>query len=273
MLRTIITTCGTSLFKSCCWEYDELIDDTYWADNVKERDKKRPIIERKCYDILKGDFDDNKLKNGRDLASRFKSTIWMDEEDTDEDMEEKAKYLRDMPAELASLSAIQLCLANKKKSKRSLGFGDEVILLHSSNDEGLFCADVICETLSQKKLLSEGVKIKKCQVNGLDPSDATKFGSALDEIWYNIVPKYTKNKGEYIFNLTGGYKGVSILLGAFAYKTPNAKIFYLYEDSDNKNIAIMFFDPLSGRGVNQLKNGYFDLTEKKLYIPSHPSPD
>jgi putative CRISPR-associated protein (TIGR02619 family) len=251
MSRIIITTCGTSLFKSCCWKYYGLCNDS--LSEMKDK-QDRMQYELVCNSKLK-----EALEEDYDLSKEFEPFSW-----------ENPAYMRDLPAELASLSAIKIYLDNNQKGP--LGNGDKVILLHSDNKEGSFCANVIYNVLKENNLLP-GVVIEKWPIIGLDPSDAERFGSALLEIWQKSINKFEKNENdEYIFNLTGGYKGVAILLGAFAYINKCAKIFYLYEETNYEKITIMFFDPNSTiPGINEFKVGYFDVESGKGALNHLPS--
>lgn len=251
MSRTIITTCGTSLFKSCCWRYGGLCDKSFLD---MESEKERMDYESTCNSRLK-----RALEEDYDLSKEFEPFSW-----------ENLAYMKDLPAELASLMAIKIYFDNSQKG--SLGDGDRVILIHSDNKEGSFCANVIYNVLKEKNLLP-GIEIEKWQIIGLDPSDAERFGSALLEIWQKSITKFEENENEeYIFNLTGGYKGVAILLGAFAYINACAKIFYLYEETNYEKIIVMFFDPNSPiPGISEFKAGYSDVKTGKDILNHLPS--
>jgi len=251
MPRTIITTCGTSLFKSCCWKCDGLCNDS--LSEMKDK-QERMEYELVCNSRLK-----KALEEDYDLSKEFELFSW-----------ENLAYMRDLPAELASLRAIKIYFDNSQKG--SLCNGDKVILLHSDNKEGSFCANVIYKVLKENNLLP-GIEIEKWEIIGLDPSDAERFGSALLDIWQKSITKFEENENEeYIFNLTGGYKGVVILLGAFAYINACAKIFYLYEETNYEKITIMFFDPNSPiPGISEFKSGYFDVESGKDTLNHLPS--
>ncbi|OEU43543.1 hypothetical protein BGV40_03510 [Methanosarcina sp. Ant1] len=251
MPRTIITTCGTSLFKSCCWRYGGLCDNSFLGLGSE---KERMDYESTCNSKLK-----EALEKDCDLSKEFEPFSW-----------ENLAYMKDLPAELASLKAIKIYYDNSQKG--SLGNGDKVILLHSDNKEGSFCANVIYNVLKENNLLP-GIEIEKWPIIGLDPSDAERFGSALLEIWQKSITKFEENENEeYIFNLTGGYKGVGILLGAFAYINACAKIFYLYEETNYEKITVMSFDPNSPvPGISEFKAGYSDVkTGKEILIHLPP---
>jgi len=56
MPRTIITTCGTSLFKSCCWRYEGLCESSF-SDMENEQD--RMEYESVCNTELKQALEDD----------------------------------------------------------------------------------------------------------------------------------------------------------------------------------------------------------------------
>jgi putative CRISPR-associated protein (TIGR02619 family) len=233
MPRTIITTCGTSLFKSCCWRYGDLCDNS--LSEMKDELEKM-AYELVCNSKLKQAFADKK-----ELHQDFEHFAW------------KENYLRDLPAELASLRAIQLCLEDieseqyqgeinklttstshprlrKLESEPPLGEDDKVILLHSDNEEGRYCAMILSKILKGNDLL-QGVQIcDNWEVKGLDPSDIFQFGKALKNIWKEMLLKFD-GCNEFIFNLTGGYKALSILFGAAAYHFSKVRVFYLHENT------------------------------------------
>lgn len=225
MSRTIITTCGTSLFQSSCWSYNDL--NKKQLSTLDELDRREQEI-----------ICESNLKEARDrdnesvVSGSFDPSSWINSEYDSE-------CLRDMPAELASLKAIQIYLNDKKFP---LGADDKVKLLHSNNKDGKFCAEILSTVLNNKafNLLPE-VSIDTWQVNGLDPLEFPEFGIALQSIWRQIIENLIDNDTKYIFNLTGGYKGVSILLGAIAYYETQIPIFYLHEETNFKHISIMNF--------------------------------
>ena len=245
MKRIILTTCGTSLFQTSCWEYKNLNDKhpSQMGDKA-EREKH----EKLCETYLR------LAKDGKeDISSSFDRTPW-----------DNLKYLRDLPAELASLRVIRYYF---EKHGEPLGNGDKVILLHSDNEDGKYCAEMIYNVLVTKNLLP-GVNIDKWEVNGLDPTDFETFGHALQDIWQGSIQRFPRDKDtQYIFNLTGGYKGIAIILGAFAeLKGLDTRIFYLYEKTNYETISIMYFDPNSDiPEFSIFKTGYFDASTGEEY--------
>lgn len=249
MNRTILTTCGTSLFQTSCWKYKGL-NDKY--PSQMEDKAEREAYERKCEAWLV------RLARGEDegdLPSSFDRTSW-----------DNLSYLRDLPAELASLRVIKNYF---EKHGEPLGKGDKIILLHSDNDDGKYCAEMIHKVLTdeESKLLHK-VEIDEWEVKGLDPTDFEEFGRALSDIWQESIQRFPRDKDtQYIFNLTGGYKGVAILLGAFAeLKGLDTRIFYLYEEANYEAISVMYFDPNSDiPEFSIFKTGYFNASTGEEY--------
>lgn len=249
MKRIIITTCGTSLLQSSCWDI-ELIKDKHFSEMKDEAEREKH--ELNCKTALRAARD-----AGVNISEKFNRLSW-----------DTINYLRDLPAELASLRAIQMYFEETNKEK--LGSDDKIVLLHSNNKDGKFCVGQMCNTLLNKNLdLLHGVDIKSWSVKGLDPLDSSGFGEALNSIWNKSIQCFPRAKDtQYIFNLTGGYKGISILLSAFAYaKGLDTKIFYLYEETEYKNISIIDFDPnTTTPGFNK-----FRVKNRDLIHPVHIS--
>lgn len=219
MPRTIITTCGTSLFKSCCWKYEGLCNDS--LSEMKDK-QERMEYELVCNSRLK-----KALEEDYDLSKEFEPFSW-----------ENLAYMRDLPAELASLKVIQLYF---KKIGSPLEKGDRVVLLHSDTDEGSFCSKILRDVLLNNNLL-QGVSVDQWKVEGLNTQKSETFGYALRSIWKNMVDTDSEDGTEYFLNLTGGYKGLAILLSAFAYLHSNMNIFYLHEDTNYGEIFVFGFD-------------------------------
>jgi putative CRISPR-associated protein (TIGR02619 family) len=251
MKRVIITTCGTSLLQSSCWDIGPIKDKHF--SQMKDEDE-RQKHELKCKTVLTATRED-----GANISEKFNRFSW-----------DNINYLRDLSAELASIRAIQMFF--KESTEGMLGKDDIIILLHSNNKDGKFCAERLHEILTNKSLiLLPEVQVKQWQVEGLDPRDSREFEKALNEIWSQSIKNFPRiNEIQYIFNLTGGYKGVAILLGAFAYaKGLDAKIFYLYEESEYKNIAIIDFNPNTDTpGFNKFRVKNVDLMKTiRIHIP------
>lgn len=251
MSRTILTTCGTSLFTSSCWgdpfylNKEPLSKSDIYSDPQRYR-KKQAQCEAITRIAQKND------PSGASLANSFDRASWDD-----------LNLLRDLPAELASLNAMKVYLESKNKS---LNVDDEIILLHSGNNDGIFCATTLEQIIKDKRLLNPASIKHKCFDN-LDPAKRDEFGQGLSDIW-NSAQILNNSGNEVILNLTGGYKAVGILLGGFAGRKTGTNVFYLHEDAGYNQIFIMSF--LSG---NKIQCKYFDISKKPSYQTSSPGPD
>ncbi len=212
MSRIILTTCGTSLYTSSCWE--GLNDPPLSTISIEDRKTLRKK-QSKC----EGAIADARREGitGETFAKGFDPVSW-----------KTLDRLRDLPAELASLRIIIEALnsGNKKLNKN-----DKIILLHSDNDDGNFCAEVVEKVL--RELLAD-VKIELDEVRGLDPKDPKGLVTALQDIWTKYRNEVKRNGVEFIFNLTGGYKATSMILAAQAAvlsEAANITVAYLHEDA------------------------------------------
>lgn len=244
MTRTIITTCGTSLLKSSCWNLERL-NEKHLSQMRDEEERRKH--ELKCMYILSEAKEDK-----ADISKKFDRFSW-----------DNLLYLRDLPAELASLRAIQIYFESRlSETKKPLGTGDKIILLHSDNDEGRFCGNMLYNILSNSNFFP-GVKIDTpWEVKGLDPRDSADFGNALLSIWRKII-KINGTDTKYIFNLTGGYKGISIMFGGVAYHLSNVPIFYLHEETNFEQIFIMGFNKKEEDMEKWFSVGSFNILERK----------
>ena len=239
MSRIIYTTCGTSLFTSNCWRG---ISDT---DSIfKSQSPEREDHEKRYRDFTQKEMNND--ATGRSLVDKFDKDVWEDDS--------KITWLT---AELASLKAI---LKFFKSKNEPLDKSDEIILIHSDNYEGKFCAQVIDMILNEK--INVGCPVERKEFKGLDPQNADSFNKALKEIW-EFCRNYIHNNSNdtHIFNLTGGYKGTAILLGGLVYKehaTSNIVIFYLHETTDYQNIAVNgYIDQDFSAGYVEVETGHY----------------
>ncbi len=230
MGRIILTTCGTSLFTSNCWQNISGDLSIFKSANIDEKAENEKAY-RKFTEGHK-----NRDSSGTSLAQNFDLNCWND-----------SSKITWLTAELASLRAITNFF---ETIRNPLNNGDKIVLLHSDNDEGRFCASVVERVLRDK--IGIPCQVERDEIKGLDPQDAGGFNQALGDIWN----RYRNEIGEkYIFNLTGGYKGTAIMLGGLAYKmraTAQITVFYLHETSDYKNIAV------NGFRNDEFSAGYID---------------
>lgn len=177
--------------------------------------------------------------NREQLKNLFKKQSWKDN-----------NKLIDLPAELTSLKGIKEFLKNGKKP---LNEKDKVILIHSDNTDGQFCAKILQELVS--KLLNLQVERKKFQ--GLAPTNRNEFGRALQELWKYVDDLCENN--EIILNLTGGYKVLGILLGGLARQRTGTNVFYLHEEAGYDQIFFMRF-----KASGKIDTGYFDIPKMRV---------
>ena len=236
MPRVIITTCGTSLLTSNCWEIEIQAPDRTMKKMSEEQAILDPTLQKpenlEKRIRLEQTYSENINLYGNNpdkLAENFDMQVWDD----------PSKILK-LPAELASLRAI---INFFKCRQQELNKQDNIVLIHSDNDDGKFCAKVLKGSLEKKIKIGCGIQLS--EVEGLDPKDATGFNKAIMRIWDECQKEITeKQNNEYIFNLTGGYKGTAIILGGLAYKLhekARMAIFYLHETSDYENISVYHF--------------------------------
>lgn len=251
MKRIIITTCGTSLLKSSCWDIGPIKDKHF--SQMKDEDEKQKH-EFNCKTVLNA-----ARESGVNISEKFNRFSW-----------DNIKYLRDLPAELASLKAIQIYFEEHKMEK--LGSDDKIILLYSDNKDGKSCAELIHEIMIKNKLVPK-VEIELWKITGLDPKNPKGFGNALKNIWSRCLLEFPiQNTTKYFFNLTAGYKGTAVMLGGFSYYIGRmANIFYLHEETAYNYISIIGFDVTKSSFEERFQAGYFDI-EKKEYFKSLGGP-
>lgn len=275
-MRKIITTCGTSLLESCCWKpfgsQTEGLNSKHLSQ-IKDESEKR-AHEYHCREAFNKFIIDKKISNNgideipqesiEEVAKKFDRFSWDGSaKDKGGDANDNFEYLRDLPAELASLRAIEHVLHEEPFTK-----DDEILLLCSDTIDGKFCAAVIKKVLINHKLVPCNVEVKP--ITDLDfenhtSHDDEKVAIAHKNLWNEFFlgqPDYT----DYIFNLTGGYKSLVILLGAVAYKkSTKARIYYLNEKSKRDKILIMHFDhtyrPNNTVGVSGCITRYCKISE------------
>jgi putative CRISPR-associated protein (TIGR02619 family) len=229
MSGIILTTCGTSLLESSCW----IADDT----NLKPISS---LSERSSREEMKVQWS-NWINLYKDqLIEKFNINCW-----------NNTNMLIDLPAELASLKAIKMYFESSNIN-RPLSSEDRVILLHSDNHEGIFCAQKLEELIRNKNLLNPS-DIERKVIANLNPADRDRFGRALRET-LNYARGLRRDNNEVILNLTGGYKALAILLAGFAREKTGIRIFYLHEEAGYDQIYDMVFEP-----NGDVSSGYFDI--------------
>lgn len=185
------------------------------------------------------------------LASKFDMKAWSNR-----------ALLVDLPAELASLKALY------EYQEKAGGKVDRLVFLHSDRGESLQAYQVLREIIVGENLFPDTPvdRIEDWPIRGLDPANAAQFGEALQQIWTKLVADVNSagNNDEFIFNLTGGYKALSVVLGGYAYIDrgyPRIKVAYLYEGVDSGEITFVGFSH-EGSLNDRLKVTYVDADQK-----------
>ena len=185
------------------------------------------------------------------LASKFDIKVW-----------NNRALLVDLPAELASLKALH---EYQKKAGCKVG---RLVFLHSDRGEALQAYQVLREIIVGEHLFPDTPleKIEGWPIRGLDPGKAAQFGKALQQIWGKLAAdaNHAGNDDEFIFNITGGYKALSVVLAGYAYIDrgyPRIRIAYLYEGVASGEITFVGFSP-EGSLNDRLKVTYVDVDHK-----------
>jgi putative CRISPR-associated protein (TIGR02619 family) len=239
MGRTILTTCGTSLLTTGCWSIPTEPDLKSYQGLSEEDRALQEIYNKRIISKLIVDAPNLLIKN-------FNMSSWTD------------MIRDDLSAELASLRVLQEALHLKENI--TLGTGDKIILLHSTNYEGQACANVLRKLLKDK--LFPNVEILEPEaIEDLDPADLHNFGIALKTIWGKFCNIRLADDEKIIFNLTGGYKAILMVLsGVCALASAPVTIAYLHETAKNDGLFVMNF-----RGNNhedRLRTGYGDRDDR-----------
>ncbi|MEW6088972.1 MAG: hypothetical protein AB1498_11785, partial [bacterium] len=197
MSRIIITTCGTSLYKSSCWKWNSL--NNIPISTLNSEPKRLRDRQFKCEEaIIQAQNSD---KSGKILAETFDKSSWDD-----------LGRLRDLPAELASLRVIQnFC----EKNGKPLNNTDKLYLLYADNEEAQYCANILHKVLIDFNLLNNIVIETPWKIEDLDPKDIGRFQTSIKSFWEKLIKIMPDNSGNrYYLNLTGGYKSTVILSSA-----------------------------------------------------------
>lgn len=249
MPRVVFTTCGTSLYNSSCWSWNRLNEKPLSGFTDRRALRKRQIECEKAIIAAR-----EKDSTGKELADTFDKSPW-----------DIPTRMRDLPAELASLKAIQAYFKNPRIDA-PFSETDRIILLHSVSPakeiDGKFCADVLIKIIVNNDLLSP-TNIDLKPIANLDPADSTLFGEALKEIWV-FANSLRSGGNSIILNLTGGYKALSILLGAFGRKSFGTPMFYLHEETGYDQIFMMKF--VSERAISF---SYFNMDSNRIVIDDY----
>lgn len=248
MARTIITTCGTSLFASSAWNDAACLAQP--ALNTIENRAERQHREAENEDFT-GPYRD---MGARELAKQFHKKCW-----------EQIDLIGKMPAELASLRSLAYYYEQVMEPAEPLSDKDRLIFYHSDNDEGRFCAKCI-EAILERFDLLPAVPLRFEPLVGLEPENSEKFGRAIAELWaktYNVI-REVPGGHRVIFNLTGGYKAMGIVLSALGASlgTP-VTMLYLHE-STNPGEIHAYYATRGEEFSRRLKSGFFNPTKRRV---------
>lgn len=247
MERIIYTTCGTSLLThSNCWQGISNKQAASSIKDINDREEQEKYLRKWVYE------------HKRELAGCFDRNSWND-----------VSKLRQLPAELASLRAIQL-FCEKTTTPIPLNGGDRVILVYADNLEGAFCANTIQNILTEQKLLGPVGIGQPWKVEGLDFNDKNRFPGAIKHFWTKLTERMHKFSGISYLNLTGGYKSLIMLFTCAAYVKGigDTWIFYLNEESEDEILIVSFDKNMKLHAeYSSINTGYFDTTSGKSYFP------
>lgn len=245
MQRWVIIPVGTSIRETArCWRNlpSKVKDAASWADVLAQPNKLLHPY-REAVALLGWD----KFTPGR-IAEEFELGCWT------------TPFLRRLPAELASLKLIDQQLEDEAS-----GGGvatSHLKLLYGSDSPR--CAEVLSSILGCLQWGSGGSpSIELVPVDDLDATRADRFVKGCDNLahWLETIPRGT----DLVFNLTGGYKGVGILLGIasyrFAAKQFRTRRFYLFEGGD---AAVEIADPPGPRPADS----GLALPASRVIVPS-----
>lgn len=225
MARIIFTTCGTSVLSSACWKLEKVSLKSLCSAEGADLRNKQAWNEAK---ILA-------FKDDHQSAQQLADTV-----DPELLKEENIGRIRDLPAEVASLMALNYLL-KQRETPNPLQGADRIILLHSTDPTGKYCAEVVKRVLDTY-LQENNAIVKPEAIGDVDPGD---FRTSMGKMSEKCKAIIQGNPGyEFIFNLTGGYKAMGITvsaLGTSLHGQANIRVCYLHETTDYSKISTGFF--------------------------------
>lgn len=249
MGHTIITTCGTSLQTSSAW-LDPQCQSCPSLAQITDPEERH--LMSGIYAAFTAGFTTPEA-----LAAQFDRQCWDD-----------IGRIGKLSAELASLRALAHYYGNAVQPPQPLGQGDMVLFLYSDNDEGRFCARCI-ENILQNNALLPGVELIFQEIGGLDPISPADFQRALKTMWTFCLDQAGGLAGDrLIFNLTGGYKAMGLVLAALSSivpVTPPPSIIYLHETAGPEQLLIYSYDK-NNQMSDWLMAGFYEPTTAQLVI-------
>jgi hypothetical protein len=262
MARIIFTTCGTSVLSSACWKFEKVELPSLCGATGAELREKQAFNER----TIKAFIDECEHSN-RNCAQQLANTIKCELL-----KEENIGGIRDLPAEVASLIALNYLL-KQGTPPQPLRERDKVILLHSLDKVGKLCAEVVKYVLDIY-LQGTGVAVKLEEVGDIDPD---RIGPSMEQLSEKCGSIMDANPGSsFLFNLTAGYKAMGITLSslATAYVSPpyNRRIiaYYIHETSSNyQTISFGSFSPKGIEWIDGDTRNPNDRRRLKDYMHAH----
>lgn len=241
MKKVILITVGTTTLSAGCWEWPGVGALGDFRDDPVGKSKQQ----WKNFDCIFPLVKQKAIPEG----FKFIESCWTDNE----------PKLPDLPAELATLWVLREAL-RKKKEPEEIGEGDRILLLCSPNLEGQFCGKVLTPLLVN---FFPGADISLETIEKLDPQRSEDLGVALKTIWKSY-DRYKDDADKVFFNLTGGYKATSIVLGAMlvARKLEPVTICYLHESANQDALFTIFWNSTEGKLDDRLCLGFFNKGQK-----------
>jgi CRISPR/Cas system-associated protein Csm6 len=102
----------------------------------------------------------------------------------------------------------------------------DILLVSSDTDEGDFAAQINREALPT---IVPGVKVDSLRLAGLDVGGANPFEGVFVELGRQISSRYRDETHRIAFNVTGGFKGTVLFVGALALER-GWRVYYRHED-------------------------------------------
>jgi putative CRISPR-associated protein (TIGR02619 family) len=150
----------------------------------------------------------------------------------------KNKSINNNSAEMVSIEKLDLDKEN-----------DEIYLIATDTSDSVFCAKMLQNWLKDKgyKKITFDIENKTGIIDKLQVYKKDDYEIGLENLLEYIIGLLNNNE-EFIFNITGGYKGVIPYLTIIA-QIINAKIVYLFEESEDlldiPNLPINFDDQVA----------------------------
>ncbi|MBM4289675.1 MAG: hypothetical protein FJ135_16305 [Deltaproteobacteria bacterium] len=199
------------------------------------------------------------FRTAADLANNFAKACWND-----------INLIGKLSAELASLRALEHYYETELNPPQPLGQGDQAIFIHSNNEQGRFCANCI-RVIFEKFELMPDVTLQFEEISDLDPQFPMEFQGALQTLWsfcLGISEEMPVND-RLIFNLTGGYKVMGLVLASLSTIAPvRPSIIYLHETTAAEQLHIYCYDDRARPPHERLVGGFYEPSTSRNFIPN-----